>query len=110
MTAMKIVQFSRIPSPLSIYVPNSSTISNEPPSPNDTCERMKSKETQSQVTSHLNWHTGIPGLWTQKLDAGPWTLHAGLWTLDVGLLTLNARMWTLKLSSLKLSEALETTF
>ena len=57
------------------------------------------------------WHTGIPGLWTQELDAGLWTLDSGRWTLDAGLWmldsghwtldsglrTLNARLWTLKL-------------
>ena len=26
--------------------------------------------------------TGIPGLWTQELDAGLWTLDTGLWTLE----------------------------
>ena len=30
------------------------------------------------------WHTSIPALWTQELDAGLWTLDAGLWTLDSG--------------------------
>ena len=30
------------------------------------------------------WHTGIPGLWTQELDAELWTLDDGLWTLDDG--------------------------
>ena len=65
-----------------------------------------------------NQHTGIPGLWTQELDSGLWTLDAGLWTLnserwtldaglwtldsghwtrDSGLWTLNARLWTSKL-------------
>ena len=27
-------------------------------------------------------HTGIPGLWTQELDAGLWTLNSGFWTLN----------------------------
>ena len=40
-------------------------------------------------------HTRIPGLWTQELDAGPWTLHSGLWTLDFGLWTLDSGLWTL---------------
>ena len=31
-----------------------------------------------------NWHTGIPELWTQELDAGLWTLDSGRWTLDAG--------------------------
>ena len=41
------------------------------------------------------WHTGIPGFWTQKLDAGLWTLDSGCWTLDVGLWTLDSGRWTL---------------
>ena len=47
-------------------------------------------------------HTGIPKLWTQKLDsrrwtldAGSWTLDAGSWTLDAGLFTLNSGLWAL---------------
>ena len=43
----------------------------------------------------LNWHTGIPGLWTQELDAGLWMLDSGLWTLDSGLWTLHSGHWTL---------------
>ena len=27
---------------------------------------------------------GIPGLWTQVLDAGLWALESGRWTLDAG--------------------------
>ena len=27
-------------------------------------------------------HTGIPGLWTQKLDAGLWTLDSGVLLRD----------------------------
>ena len=42
-------------------------------------------------------HTGIPGLWTQELDAGLWALDSGRWTLDTRLWTLNATLWTLKL-------------
>ena len=42
-----------------------------------------------------NGHTGIPGLWTQVLDAGLWTLDPGLWTLDSGCWTLDVRLWTL---------------
>ena len=41
-------------------------------------------------------HTGIPGLWTQKLDVGLWTLDSGRWTLDAGLSTLDSRRWTLE--------------
>ena len=47
-------------------------------------------------------HTGIPGLWTQELDAGLWTLDsgrcplgAGDWTLDTGPWTLDTGRWTL---------------
>ena len=29
-------------------------------------------------------HTRIPGLWTQILDPGLWTLNSGRWTLDSG--------------------------
>ena len=35
----------------------------------------------------IKGHTRIPGLSTQELDAGLWTLDAGLWTLD-------SRRWT----------------
>ena len=38
---------------------------------------------------HLG-HTGIPGLWTQELDFGLWTLYAGLWTLDATLRKLRS--------------------
>ena len=31
--------------------------------------------------------TGIPGLWTQELDAELWTLDSRRWTLDTGLWT-----------------------
>ena len=39
-------------------------------------------------------YTGIPGLWTQELDAGLWTLDAGLRTLDsyTGLWTLDVTL------------------
>ena len=40
-------------------------------------------------------HTGIPGLWMQELDAGPWTLDSRRWTLDVGFWTLDTGLWTL---------------
>ena len=35
-------------------------------------------------------HSGIPGLWTQELDAVRWSLDAGLWTRDTGLWTLDS--------------------
>ena len=38
---------------------------------------------------------GIPGLWTQELDAGLWMLDSQRWTLDAGLWTMNAGLWTL---------------
>ena len=41
------------------------------------------------------WHTGIPGLWTQELDAWPWTLDSGRWTLDSERWVLDAARWTL---------------
>ena len=40
-------------------------------------------------------HTRIPGLWTQELDAGLWTMDSGLWALDAELWTLDAGLWTL---------------
>ena len=74
----------------------------------------KNKVLHSLQTVHflkysLRRHTGIPGLWTQVLDAGlwkldsgpwtldtrPWSLDAGLWTLDAGLWTLDSGPWTL---------------
>ena len=57
------------------------------------------KEIPSKITQPIcrKRHTGIPGLWTQELDAGPWTLHSGLWTLDSGRWTLDATLG--KLSS-----------
>ena len=33
---------------------------------------------------------GIPGLWTQELGAGLWTLDSGRWTLDSELWTLDS--------------------
>ena len=39
--------------------------------------------------------TGIPGLWTQELDAGLWTLDSGCWTLDAGLWMLDSGRWML---------------
>ena len=37
---------------------------------------------------YFQWHTRIPGLWTQELDAGLWALDSRRWTLD-------ARPWTM---------------
>ena len=49
-------------------------------------------------------HTGIPGLWTQELDAGLWTwaLDSGRWTLDAGLWILDSGPWTLNATLRKL--------
>ena len=47
------------------------------------------------------WHTGIPGLWTQVLDAGLWTFDYRRWTLDSVLWALNARLWTCRLLTAK---------
>ena len=41
------------------------------------------------VLFQKNGDTGIPGLWTQELDSGPWTLDAGIWTLDSGCWALD---------------------
>ena len=50
----------------------------------------------------IDKRTGIPGLWTQELDAGltmldsgRWTLDPRLWMLDDGLWTLESGHWTL---------------
>ena len=40
-------------------------------------------------------HTGIPGLWTEVLNAGRWTLDPGLWTLDAGRWMLHSGRWAL---------------
>ena len=40
----------------------------------------------------LKRRTEIPGLWTQELDTGLWTLDSERWAVDVGLWTLNARL------------------
>ena len=58
---------------------------------------------EKSITEVLqNWHTGIPGLWTQVLDAGLWTLDSGSWdlnsapwTLDPGRYTLVTGLWRL---------------
>ena len=53
-------------------------------------------ENNNTVSTLSNvWHTGIPGLWTQELDAGLWTLDSGRWTLEAGLWTLDSARWTL---------------
>ena len=44
---------------------------------------------------NLNGHTGIPGVWTQVLDAGLWIMDVGLWTLDPGLWTVHFGRWAL---------------
>ena len=53
--------------------------------------------THNYLPTIVSRHTGIPGLWTQKLDSGLWTqeLDSGLWTLDPGRWTLDAGFWTL---------------
>ena len=43
----------------------------------------------------VGWHTGIPGLWKQELDAGLWMLDSGRWTLDAGRWTQDTGLWTL---------------
>ena len=43
----------------------------------------------------VKWHTGILGLWTQKLDDGLWMLDSQRWALDAGLWTMNAGLWIL---------------
>ena len=49
----------------------------------------------NRVRSYIDWHTGIPGLWTQELDAGLWMLDTGHWALDTGLWTMDSGHWTL---------------
>ena len=39
---------------------------------------------------------GIPGLWTQVLDAGLWRLDSGRWTLDSGPWKLHFGRWALE--------------
>ena len=46
-------------------------------------------------SQQFSGYTGIPGLWTQELDAGLWTLDSGRWTLDAGLWTLDSGRWPL---------------
>ena len=100
----------KFPTPLLIKIPSSPRFNNL----NIKGTKFKRRETRrprgkrdkwvSAETHRLVGHTGIPGIWTQELDAGLWTLVSGCWTLDsgrstqdVGLWTLNARLWTLKL-------------
>ena len=40
-------------------------------------------------------HIGIPGLWTQELDAGLWTLESEPWTLNSGSWIMDTEFWTL---------------
>ena len=40
-------------------------------------------------------HTGIPGICTQVLDAGFWTLNFGRWILDNGLWALDSGLYTM---------------
>ena len=47
---------------------------------------------QCKFSKYISFrHTGIPGLWTQEL-------HTGLWTLDSGRWTLGSGPWTLSLN------------
>ena len=45
---------------------------------------------QKHALPKIIWHTGIPGLWTQGLDAGILTPDSGHWTVDIGCWTLDA--------------------
>ena len=57
---------------------------------------VKSISSYPRLLKNCNyWHTGIPGLWRQELEAGRWTLDSGRWTLDTGLWTLEFEPWTL---------------
>ena len=53
--------------------------------------------------TNFPWHTGIPGLCMQELDAGLWTLDSERWTLDTGRWTLEAGPWTLDFGYLTMS-------
>ena len=59
------------------------------------CFQNVPKEQNSPLKSKRRRHAGIPGLRTQELDAGLWTLNSRRWTLDSGRWTLNAGRWTL---------------
>ena len=48
------------------------------------------KVCNSGICWYENGYTGIPGLWTQVLNAGLWTMDSGPWTLDS-----DATLWTL---------------
>ena len=63
---------------------------------------MSYKNFNSDIDYKIFEHIGIPGLQTQVLDAGLWTLdsgrqtlEAGVWTLDSRQRTLNPGRWTL---------------
>ena len=45
---------------------------------------------KTAILQSFSRHTGIPGLWTQELDVGLWTLDSRRWTLDSGRWTLDA--------------------
>ena len=55
------------------------------------------KVCNSGICWYENGYTGIPGLWTQVLNAGLWTMDSGPWTLDsdATLWTLGSGHWTL---------------
>ena len=53
--------------------------------------------------TNFPWHTGIPGLCMQELDAGLWTLDSECWTLGTGRWTLEAGPWTLDFGYLTMS-------
>ena len=48
-----------------------------------------------EPTPTIYWHIGIPGLWTQELNAGLSTLDSGSWTLDAGRWMLYFGRWVL---------------
>ena len=57
--------------------------------------RLKLAENQTNANQHpVAEHTGIPGLWTQELDAGLWTLDCKHQTLHAGLWKLISETWT----------------
>ena len=53
------------------------------------CFQNVPKEQNSPLKSKRRRHAGIPGLRTQELNAGLWTLNSRRWTLDTGPLTLD---------------------
>ena len=50
---------------------------------------------KSSLRQSYKRYTGIPGLWTQELDAGLWALDSGRWILDTRLWTLDSGRWML---------------